>query len=113
MQCVQLAVGKFKLSQPTNLKFFIYLFSGKLKIYCGRCEKKCSGEVLRVNDKYFHKTCFQCTTCKKSLASGGYFAKENLYYCVVDYQKLYGTKCAACNLYVEGEVSFLYLFIDC
>lgn len=77
---------------------------GKTKIQCSRCQKKCSGEVLRVTDRYFHKTCFQCTKCNKSLATGGFFSKDGAYYCTLDYQKLYGTKCAACNQYVEGEV---------
>ncbi|XP_031637190.1 actin-binding LIM protein 3 isoform X4 [Contarinia nasturtii] len=77
---------------------------GKTKICCTRCQKKCSGEVLRVTDKYFHKQCFQCTTCHKSLASGGFFSKDGAFYCTTDYQKLFGTKCAACKLYVEGEV---------
>lgn len=57
-----------------------------------------------MTDRYFHKTCFQCTKCQKSLAQGGFFSKEGAYYCTADYQKLYGTKCSACNLYVEGEV---------
>lgn len=80
------------------------LISGKTKIYCAKCQKKCSGEVLRVGDKHFHKSCFQCSKCKKSLATGGFFTKEGEYYCIPDYQKLFGTKCAACKLYVEGEV---------
>uniref|UniRef100_A0AAG5D847 LIM zinc-binding domain-containing protein n=1 Tax=Anopheles atroparvus TaxID=41427 RepID=A0AAG5D847_ANOAO len=77
---------------------------GKSKIQCSKCQKKCSGEVLRVSDRYFHKTCFQCTKCNKSLATGGFFSKDGSYYCTFDYQKLYGTKCAACGQYVEGEV---------
>lgn len=60
--------------------------------------------MLRVNEKYFHKSCFQCKKCKKSLATGGFFTKDGAYYCIIDYQQLYGTKCAACNEYVEGEV---------
>ncbi|XP_054726769.1 actin-binding LIM protein 2 isoform X1 [Anastrepha obliqua] len=77
---------------------------GKQKIYCAKCDKKCSGEVLRVADKHFHKACFQCCQCKKSLATGGFFTKDGVYYCIPDYQRLYGTKCAACQQYVEGEV---------
>ncbi|XP_065372568.1 actin-binding LIM protein 3 isoform X2 [Calliphora vicina] len=77
---------------------------GKQKIYCAKCDKKCSGEVLRVADKHFHKACFQCCQCKKSLATGGFFTKDGAYYCIPDYQRLYGTKCAACSSYVEGEV---------
>ncbi|XP_058466451.1 actin-binding LIM protein 3 isoform X1 [Malaya genurostris] len=77
---------------------------GKTKIQCSKCQKKCSGEVLRVTDRYFHKTCFQCMKCNKSLATGGFFSKDGAYYCTLDYQKLYGTKCSACGQYVEGEV---------
>ncbi|XP_037891760.1 actin-binding LIM protein 3 isoform X5 [Glossina fuscipes] len=77
---------------------------GKQKIYCAKCDKKCSGEVLRVADKHFHKACFQCCQCKKSLATGGFFTKNGAYYCIPDYQRMYGTKCAACQHYVEGEV---------
>lgn len=86
------------------LFILIFVCTGKAKIYCTKCEKKCSGEVLRVAEKYFHKQCFQCNTCRKSLASGGFFSKDNIYYCTTDYQKLFGTKCAACKQYVEGEV---------
>ncbi|XP_055613078.1 actin-binding LIM protein 1-like isoform X3 [Uranotaenia lowii] len=77
---------------------------GKSKIQCNKCQKKCSGEVLRVTDRYFHKSCFLCTKCNKSLSTGGFFSKDGAYYCTLDYQKLYGTKCAACGQYVEGEV---------
>lgn len=78
--------------------------AGKVKIVCVACHKKCSGEVLRVTEKYFHKGCFQCKKCKKSLATGGFFTKNGDYYCINDYQLLFGTKCAVCNDYVEGEV---------
>ena len=78
--------------------------AGKTKIHCAKCQKKCSGEVLRVTDKYFHKLCFQCIKCAKSLAIGGFFSKDSNYYCVTDYQKTFGTKCAVCQNYVEGEV---------
>lgn len=84
--------------------FGVHLIAGKQKIYCAKCDKKCSGEVLRVADKHFHKACFQCCQCKKSLATGGFFTKDGAYYCIPDYQRLYGTKCAACSNYVEGEV---------
>lgn len=74
------------------------------KTYCGGCKKKCSGEVLRVNDKYFHTHCFQCCECQTSLASGGFFTKDSKYYCTKCYQNNFGTRCAKCNQFVEGEV---------
>lgn len=89
-----------------NNRHYTIIFSGKSKICCFKCQKKCSGEVLRVSDKYFHKQCFQCFTCRKSLATGGFFSKDNSFYCTSDYQKLFGTRCVACKMYVEGEVVF-------
>ncbi|XP_039291677.1 actin-binding LIM protein 3 [Nilaparvata lugens] len=76
----------------------------KGKTYCQSCKKKCSGEVLRVQDKYFHIACFKCKVCKNSLAQGGFFCKDGGYFCTKDYQTLFGTKCAICGDYVEGEV---------
>ncbi|CAG2057708.1 unnamed protein product [Timema podura] len=42
--------------------------------------------------------------CKNSLAQGGFFCKDGAYYCTADYQRQFGTKCAVCGDYVEGEV---------
>lgn len=74
------------------------------KTYCKGCHKKCSGEVLRVNDLYFHNGCFTCKGCATSLSQGGFFSKDKDYYCATCYQANFGTKCAKCNTFVEGEV---------
>ena len=96
------------------------------KTYCKGCHKKCSGEVLRVGDLYFHNGCFNCKGCSISLSQGkfaithftltflniilrtyflgGYFCKDKEYYCAVCYQANFGTKCSKCNTFVEGEV---------
>ncbi|XP_013785469.1 actin-binding LIM protein 3-like [Limulus polyphemus] len=74
------------------------------RITCETCKKKCSGNALRVQDKYFHVECFTCAVCSRSLASGGFFFKAGHYYCTADYQEMFGTKCAECGDYVEGEV---------
>ncbi|KAF9813380.1 hypothetical protein SFRURICE_007556 [Spodoptera frugiperda] len=85
-----------------------HIISGYLliagKVVCASCGGKCSGEVLRVSDKYFHTACFTCRTCSASLARGGFFCKDGHYYCPQDYQRAFGTRCAACGQYVEGEV---------
>lgn len=74
------------------------------KTSCQSCKKKCSGEVLRVQDKYFHIGCFKCRVCQSSLAQGGFFCKDGEYFCTKDYQDRFGTKCSNCGLFVEGEV---------
>ncbi|GIY08705.1 actin-binding LIM protein 3 [Caerostris darwini] len=74
------------------------------KVLCENCKKKCVGSTLKVQNKHFHVNCFKCAVCSSSLAQGGFFFKEGKYYCTADYQKIFGTKCAACNKFVEGEV---------
>ncbi|KAL6432192.1 hypothetical protein ACFW04_006706 [Cataglyphis niger] len=74
------------------------------KTFCQSCKKKCSGEVLRVQDKYFHIGCFKCAQCNASLALGGFFTREGSYYCTKDYRERWGTRCAGCGEYVEGDV---------
>ncbi|XP_012234434.1 actin-binding LIM protein 2 isoform X7 [Linepithema humile] len=74
------------------------------KTFCQSCKKKCSGEVLRVQDKYFHIGCFKCAQCNTSLAQGGFFVRDNAYYCTKDYRERWGTRCAGCGEYVEGDV---------
>lgn len=86
---------------PSNLSLCL-LSTGKAVCQC--CKKKCSGEVLRVQDKYFHIPCFKCKVCQNSLAQGGFFCKDGEYFCTKDYQDLFGTKCSHCGKFVEGEV---------
>lgn len=74
------------------------------KVLCDVCKKKCTGNALRVQDRYFHLECFKCTECTSSLAQGGFFLNNGKYYCSTDYQKLFGTRCKECGEYVEGEV---------
>ena len=74
------------------------------KTYCRGCRKKCSGEVLRVNDVYFHNQCFRCKGCEVNLSQGGFFTRDKEYYCASCYQSNFGTKCNKCGQYVEGEV---------
>ena len=39
-----------------------------------------------------------------SIVTGGFFTKDSRYYCTKCYQTSFGTVCAKCNLFVEGEV---------
>ncbi|XP_076049123.1 actin binding LIM protein Uncoordinated 115a isoform X5 [Oratosquilla oratoria] len=80
------------------------LHSTLRKTLCEQCNKKCSGEVLRVQEKYFHVSCFKCHSCQKSLAQGGFFTRDKDYYCTECYQVNFGQRCATCGHFVEGEV---------
>ncbi|CAH2299738.1 actin-binding LIM 2 isoform X8 [Pelobates cultripes] len=73
-------------------------------ILCSNCESPCKGEVLRVQNKYFHIKCFTCKVCGCDLAQGGFFVRQGDYICTLDYQRLYGTRCFSCDEFIEGEV---------
>nr|XP_033805949.1 actin-binding LIM protein 2 isoform X5 [Geotrypetes seraphini] len=73
-------------------------------ILCNSCGDACKGEVLRVQNKYFHIKCFVCKVCGCDLAQGGFFLRQGDYICTLDYQRLYGTRCFSCEVFIEGEV---------
>uniref|UniRef100_A0A915HGR0 LIM zinc-binding domain-containing protein n=1 Tax=Romanomermis culicivorax TaxID=13658 RepID=A0A915HGR0_ROMCU len=77
------------------------------KIKCDICHKKCSGDALRANNKFYHIQCFTCKACQKQLNGIGFFIYENNYYCPEDYHSKFGNRCPVCNEFVEGEV------VDC
>lgn len=74
------------------------------KIYCDKCRRKCRGDVLKVSNKYFHKDCFKCTECNKSLEHGGFFVKDGGFYCQDDYRRYFVAKCKICSEDLTGEV---------
>ncbi|KAL5963460.1 Actin-binding LIM protein 1 [Taenia solium] len=74
------------------------------KVYCEVCKKRCKGNVLKANDKYFHKDCFKCSECKCSLKAGGFFMKNDKYFCQEDYQKLLAPKCKVCGEALSGDI---------
>nr|XP_021510570.1 actin-binding LIM protein 2 isoform X2 [Meriones unguiculatus] len=73
-------------------------------ILCNTCGNVCKGEVLRVQNKYFHIRCFVCKACGCDLAEGGFFVRQGEHICTRDYQRLYGTRCFSCDNFIEGEV---------
>ncbi|KAM6963563.1 actin-binding LIM protein 1-like isoform 8-T8 [Tautogolabrus adspersus] len=77
---------------------------GKRVIQCFRCGDPCKGEVLRVQNSYFHIKCFSCKVCGCDLAQSGFFTKNGDYLCPLDFQRLHGTLCSSCGEFVEGEV---------
>lgn len=74
------------------------------KARCEVCKKKCSGDILRADDKFFHITCFACKRCHRPLSEVGFFVHEGQYFCPNDYHNVYGKRCPVCSQFIEGEV---------
>ncbi|VDP88357.1 unnamed protein product [Echinostoma caproni] len=58
---------------------------------------------MKIEENFVHHKCFQCTKCKKNLQKGGFFVRDQRFYCPEDYQSSFGVTCEACHAYVEGE----------
>nr|DBA29349.1 TPA: hypothetical protein GDO54_009580 [Pyxicephalus adspersus] len=102
-------------------------------ILCSNCGIACKGEVLRVQNKYFHIKCFQCKDCGgcgleikngQSLVAlekhwhldcfkcktcgvhlkAEYISKDGIPYCEMDYHAKFGIKCDHCEKFITGRV---------
>ncbi|KAM5271297.1 actin-binding LIM protein 2 [Ctenodactylus gundi] len=96
--------GKHRLSPPPQAAPGALAKPPSTAILCHTCGNACKGEVLRVQNKYFHIKCFVCKACGCDLAEGGFFVRQGEYICTQDYQRLYGTRCFSCDRLIEGEV---------
>eukprot|EP00002_Diphylleia_rotans_P023596 TRINITY_DN4644_c0_g1_i1.p1 TRINITY_DN4644_c0_g1~~TRINITY_DN4644_c0_g1_i1.p1 ORF type:complete len:162 (-),score=27.55 TRINITY_DN4644_c0_g1_i1:31-516(-) len=60
---------------------------------CDRCKKAVyAAEKLTALGRTFHKTCFKCGSCSKTLAPGGFVDHENLQYCQSCFDKNFRMK---------------------
>eukprot|EP01088_Endostelium_zonatum_P001403 TRINITY_DN1170_c0_g3_i1.p1 TRINITY_DN1170_c0_g3~~TRINITY_DN1170_c0_g3_i1.p1 ORF type:complete len:789 (-),score=393.94 TRINITY_DN1170_c0_g3_i1:47-2227(-) len=60
---------------------------------CEVCEKKVYPmDKLSADDKVFHKTCFKCDHCKRTLSLGSYASLGGKYYCKPHFKQLFKEK---------------------
>ena len=84
-------------------------------IYCAKCyeEKfatkciKCSkvitqGGVTYRNDPW-HRECFTCTHCQKSLAGQRFTSRDDKPYCADCFGELFSKRCTACSKPITGK----------
>uniref|UniRef100_A0ACB8G3N7 Cysteine and glycine-rich protein 3 n=1 Tax=Sphaerodactylus townsendi TaxID=933632 RepID=A0ACB8G3N7_9SAUR len=78
-------------STPTNPSKFAKKFGDVDK--CPRCNKSVyAAEKIMGGGKPWHKTCFRCAFCGKSLESTNVTDKDGEIYCKVCYAKNFGPK---------------------
>eukprot|EP01137_Pigoraptor_chileana_P010225 Opistho-2@59527 len=60
---------------------------------CTVCEKTVYPmERISADEKVFHKTCFKCSECQKTLSLGNYSAIGGVYYCKPHFKQLFKLK---------------------
>lgn len=77
---------------------------GTERITCGKCNRKCTGQVLTVGETYFHNYCFTCQKCGIELGEDAFYNKDGAFYCAKDYLDNFGEQCFKCHQFLEGEV---------
>ena len=51
----------------------------------------------------WHAEHFVCAECQKPFVDGRFRRKDDKVYCIEDHTKLFGTKCAQCDVVIEGS----------
>merc|ERR1711982_307857 len=77
------------------------------KAHSGNGCASCGGNIgltsVSAMNTNWHKECFVCQTCKKSLLECGFKNVNNLPMCGGCYSDAFGLKCAACKKVIDSE----------
>ncbi|EFA85845.1 LIM-type zinc finger-containing protein [Heterostelium album PN500] len=82
--------------EPVVESFSKPVFEETIELFpnnCPRCGKKAYENEKKVfNSRDWHKSCFSCFKCKKSLVSGQYSERNGLVFCPRCYDSNFGAK---------------------
>jgi len=78
-------------------------YEDKFATKCIKCNKVItSGGVTYRGDPY-HRECFTCTNCTKTLAGQRFTSRDDLPYCAECFAELFSKRCAACSKPITGK----------
>jgi len=76
---------------------------------CSGCGNALSGTAIRALEKHWHKECFACVSCHKSLATGGFLEDSNGNpICSNCFDTRFSKRCNKCGRNIDGA----YLSVD-
>ena len=65
---------------------------------CAECSRPIEDQyVLRVGESSLHQDCLRCASCRVPLTDSC-FSKFGQFYCRTDFYRMFGPRCAACQL---------------
>jgi len=78
-------------------------YEDKYATKCIKCSKVItSGGVTYRGDPY-HRECFTCTNCTKTLAGQRFTSRDDLPYCAECFAELFSKRCTACTKPITGK----------
>jgi len=69
---------------------------------CGGCGKPIVGGAAKALGKIWHKECFVCMQCHKSVVSSSFVEEDGKPLCTSCYEETYAKRCTKCNQPIDG-----------
>lgn len=71
---------------------------------CGACNEVIKGQYVSALNKSWHPEHFVCTVCKSPFDGAQFRKHDDMPYCDVHFNELFGVKCAKCTKNIVGQV---------
>ncbi|XP_030747896.1 prickle planar cell polarity protein 3-B isoform X2 [Sitophilus oryzae] len=77
-------------------------YEDKFATRCIKCNKVITSGGVTYKNEPWHRECFTCTNCQKSLAGERFTSRDEKPYCAECFGELFAKRCFACNRPITG-----------
>jgi len=78
-------------------------YEDKFATKCIKCNKVITAGGVTYRNDPWHRECFTCTNCTKSLAGQRFTSRDDKPYCAECFGELFSKRCAACSKPITGK----------
>jgi len=78
-------------------------YEDKFATKCIKCGKVITQGGVTYRNEPWHRECFTCTNCSKSLAGQRFTSRDDKPYCADCFGELFSKRCTACNKPITGK----------
>merc|ERR1712130_83339 len=78
-------------------------YEDKFATKCIKCNKVITAGGVTYRNDPWHRECFTCTNCTKSLAGQRFTSRDDKPYCADCFGELFSKRCAACSKPITGK----------
>jgi len=78
-------------------------YEDKFATKCIKCNKVIAAGGVTYRNEPWHRECFTCTNCTKSLAGQRFTSRDDKPYCAECFGELFSKRCAACAKPITGK----------
>jgi len=78
-------------------------YEDKFATKCIKCNKVITQGGVTYRNEPWHRECFTCTNCQKSLAGQRFTSREDKPYCAECFGELFSKRCTACSKPITGK----------